>query len=949
GDNTTAAYGASNDTWLKLTRVGDLFTGYNSADGVTWTQISSATISMTGPVYISLVANSGNTTDGQTVAFDNVTLTGTTPQGPATPTNLAVTFNDSSDALFSWDAAPSGDSLSGYNLYMSTDGGTTFSLADTLTDPTATSDEITGLTPNTPYTFQLKASDNNDNESDPATASATSPDGILAPVISSITPGSLTPYGTGSVTITWSSNTASGIDKAYVELREPGDSNWFTDYEIPNPNSDTSATLSDLYVGAIYQARIRFVTDDASAYSAAQSITTAGYSGDTSLDQITAVPSPTPDPNHPDIVPVGMNIDWTSTVDNPPDHYLITQDSNNPLFPDRWYMSTDHSSGGALLGSLSYGGFDAQSGSGLITNSSDWSLAAGFSGSRPTDGTTPIITSATTDGNGNITLQWSGNSTGYYVVNLTTDLIDNVTGNSVTFTDNDNLGTGGHSMNRFGYYAVVGYQNISSGQLFTPMSNLVDLSKANTPKWAQAGNYTANSLTLFWDNTSYNETGYQIYRLNTTTGLYDLKATVKPDVTQWTDTDVALDGRYTYQIQATRANTTLNSQPTTVAATMPSVTIDSITASMNGDSQSTSKARDDTSLTIDDGDTISAVYNTSQTLDFKANNLSPNTVAAKNLIKWTVQPDPAKANPLPTFTPDATDPLQAHMMLDKAGSFNVIVYVDKNSNGNFDPGEQLRVLHLVIATLTIDPTQITSLTPPNAYTATLNANTVQFQEANSNTHAYNVTVANVLLTAGGANSRVGIFEASQNRLPGAQKVNPGWIQNGTGDTAQMAYGQAGTGNDGLVAGTTFPLLDAFGQNPGTGGVTAMEPGGASNWGRPPTGGMSLTEKDIDTPTVSFDQQHTFVQNNGPVQATQLSGSFTFTDSLSLVSTDFPTTYSAYLQIQWNVTFNFVWDGKAWVDKGTVAAILKTTPMPNGGSPGATAAPVWTAKETKTYQ
>ncbi|HVX84782.1 MAG TPA: hypothetical protein VH253_08200 [Phycisphaerae bacterium] len=72
GDSTTSVYRTPSDSWFKLTKSGDTLTGYDSNDGLTWTQVSSATLSMTGPVYIGLVANSGNTTDGQTVAFDNV-------------------------------------------------------------------------------------------------------------------------------------------------------------------------------------------------------------------------------------------------------------------------------------------------------------------------------------------------------------------------------------------------------------------------------------------------------------------------------------------------------------------------------------------------------------------------------------------------------------------------------------------------------------------------------------------------------------------------------------------------------------------------------------------------------------------------------------------------------------------------------------------------------------
>jgi regulation of enolase protein 1 (concanavalin A-like superfamily) len=172
---TTAAYGTANDTWLKLTRAGNTFTGYTSTDGLTWTQTSSTTLTMTGPVYIGLVATSGSNSDGQTIAYDHVSLTGVAPAGPAAPTNLTLDFPDSSYAHLSWDAAPTGSGITGYNVYMSTNGSA-FSLVAALTDPAATSFDLTGLAPNTPYAVHVTATGPSSSESPAAAAAATSPD-----------------------------------------------------------------------------------------------------------------------------------------------------------------------------------------------------------------------------------------------------------------------------------------------------------------------------------------------------------------------------------------------------------------------------------------------------------------------------------------------------------------------------------------------------------------------------------------------------------------------------------------------------------------------------------------------------------------------------------------------------------------------------------------------------
>jgi regulation of enolase protein 1 (concanavalin A-like superfamily) len=76
GDSTTSVYGTPSDSWFKLTRTGDTLTGYDSADGLTWNEVSSATISMTGPVTIGLVANSGNNNAGPDGLEVSVTANG---------------------------------------------------------------------------------------------------------------------------------------------------------------------------------------------------------------------------------------------------------------------------------------------------------------------------------------------------------------------------------------------------------------------------------------------------------------------------------------------------------------------------------------------------------------------------------------------------------------------------------------------------------------------------------------------------------------------------------------------------------------------------------------------------------------------------------------------------------------------------------------------------------
>jgi hypothetical protein len=61
--------------WVKLTRSGNLFTAFESADGVNWTQVGTAdTIAMGSTVYVGLAVTSHSTAASAMCTFDNVSF-----------------------------------------------------------------------------------------------------------------------------------------------------------------------------------------------------------------------------------------------------------------------------------------------------------------------------------------------------------------------------------------------------------------------------------------------------------------------------------------------------------------------------------------------------------------------------------------------------------------------------------------------------------------------------------------------------------------------------------------------------------------------------------------------------------------------------------------------------------------------------------------------------------
>ena len=62
--------------WIKLTRSGNVFTMYDSPDGVNWVQLgTSQTVSMAQNAYVGLAVSSRSTFSLATATFDNVSVT----------------------------------------------------------------------------------------------------------------------------------------------------------------------------------------------------------------------------------------------------------------------------------------------------------------------------------------------------------------------------------------------------------------------------------------------------------------------------------------------------------------------------------------------------------------------------------------------------------------------------------------------------------------------------------------------------------------------------------------------------------------------------------------------------------------------------------------------------------------------------------------------------------
>ena len=114
------------NTWLRLNRVGNVFTGFGSYDGTNWTQLGSATITMPTQIYLGLAVASDNTsqpTTAQFVDYENtptnaVVVTQVNPHEPPGPSsrNAGIVISE-----IMWKPAPrvDGNNVEFLELYNS--------------------------------------------------------------------------------------------------------------------------------------------------------------------------------------------------------------------------------------------------------------------------------------------------------------------------------------------------------------------------------------------------------------------------------------------------------------------------------------------------------------------------------------------------------------------------------------------------------------------------------------------------------------------------------------------------------------------------------------------------------------------------------------------------------------------------------------------------------------
>ncbi len=170
------------NVWVRLTRVGNLFTAYYSTDGVNWAQSGQATQAMPSALLLGMAASAHSTSSVMSVQFRDYSVTApvappSDTTAPAAP-NGANAVGSLTKIVTSWTANSESD-LAGYNIYRSTSAAGSFTKLNGAILTGASFVDSTAPAGARSY-YRITAIDTSGNESATATLNAVRPTVIPA-------------------------------------------------------------------------------------------------------------------------------------------------------------------------------------------------------------------------------------------------------------------------------------------------------------------------------------------------------------------------------------------------------------------------------------------------------------------------------------------------------------------------------------------------------------------------------------------------------------------------------------------------------------------------------------------------------------------------------------------------------------------------------------------------
>jgi PLD-like domain len=214
GGDTSYIGGASQVTWLKLTRAGSTFTGYVSTNGSTWTAVASTSATIASNARAGLVVTSHDTSQLNTATFANVSVaTAVAPGAPGSPSPANGATGVAATPTLTWTAS----GATSYDVKF----GTTNPPASVSSNQPAASYTPATLANNTQYFWQIVARNASGTTAGPVWSFTTA----AAPTPPS-TPASPSPANNATgvsttPTLTWASSGATSYDVKFGTTNPP--------------------------------------------------------------------------------------------------------------------------------------------------------------------------------------------------------------------------------------------------------------------------------------------------------------------------------------------------------------------------------------------------------------------------------------------------------------------------------------------------------------------------------------------------------------------------------------------------------------------------------------------------------------------------------------------------------------------------------------------------------
>jgi hypothetical protein len=225
--------------------------------------------------------------------------------------------------------------------------------------------------------------------------------------------------------------------------------------------------------------------------------------------------------------------------------------------------------------------------------------------------------------------------------------------------------------------------------------------------------------------------------------------------------------------------------------TVTGVTVASLSASISGNSDAAFTTTNNVHQFATGSTDLMVVFKGGDVINVAAQNINPSN--AGNLIKWVLQKDPNgtfDGTALPTLSAQVGQ--NVSITPTKAGNFMLISYHDRNNNGTFEAGEQLRILKFAVVAAQVE-TALCTITAYNSF----EGETLGFDQYKVKPSVPTRINCSYLLQSGGSNNSVGL-----------DKVHMGNIANLTSIQNFVGYDGGGNAIEHPVAGggDSIPLV-----------------------------------------------------------------------------------------------------------------------------------------------